>query len=125
VPLGGIASARIRCPQRRRVCRSDEVMIAKANALAAIPDELNPVEAAPLLCASDHWLLRSGAHRYSGPVTRLGRLLSSAAGIELAGNVERSFRPKSSAARGGKALRGKPRWRRHGHLTSTVTRIQG
>ena len=92
-----------------------EVMIAKANALAAIPDELNPVEAAPLL----------GAHRYSGPVTRLGRLVSSAAGIELAGDVERSFRPKSSAARGGKALRGKPRWRCHGHLTSTVTRIQG
>jgi len=28
-----------------------EVMIAKANALAAIPDELSPVEAAPLLCA--------------------------------------------------------------------------
>jgi D-arabinose 1-dehydrogenase-like Zn-dependent alcohol dehydrogenase len=28
-----------------------EVMIAKANALAAIPDGLNPVEAAPLLCA--------------------------------------------------------------------------
>jgi hypothetical protein len=28
-----------------------EMMIAKANALAAIPDELNPVEAAPLLCA--------------------------------------------------------------------------
>jgi D-arabinose 1-dehydrogenase-like Zn-dependent alcohol dehydrogenase len=28
-----------------------EMMIAKANALAAIPDELNPVEAAPLPCA--------------------------------------------------------------------------
>ena len=28
-----------------------EVMIARANALAAIPDELSPVEAAPLLCA--------------------------------------------------------------------------
>jgi D-arabinose 1-dehydrogenase-like Zn-dependent alcohol dehydrogenase len=28
-----------------------EVMIAKANALVAIPDELSPVEAAPLLCA--------------------------------------------------------------------------
>jgi propanol-preferring alcohol dehydrogenase len=28
-----------------------EIMIAKANALAAIPDELNSVEAAPLLCA--------------------------------------------------------------------------
>src|SRR5258705_7661638 len=28
-----------------------EVMIARANALAAIPDELNPVEAAPLQCA--------------------------------------------------------------------------
>jgi D-arabinose 1-dehydrogenase-like Zn-dependent alcohol dehydrogenase len=27
------------------------MMIAKANALAAIPDELNPGEAAPLLCA--------------------------------------------------------------------------
>ena len=27
---------------------------------------------------SDHLLLRSGAHRQSGPVTRLGRLVSSA-----------------------------------------------
>jgi hypothetical protein len=70
-------------------------------------------------------VLAEGCARYSGPVTRLGRLVSSAAGIDLAGNVERSFRPKSSAARGGKALRGKPRWRCHGHLTLTVTRIQG
>jgi D-arabinose 1-dehydrogenase-like Zn-dependent alcohol dehydrogenase len=41
-------SARLWRPHRWRYA---EVMIAKANALAAIPDELSSVEAAPLLCA--------------------------------------------------------------------------
>jgi hypothetical protein len=63
------------------------------------------------------WWGDAEAHRYSGPVTRLGRLVSSAAGIELAGNVGRAFVLNP--------LRGKSRWHCHGHLTSTVTRIQG
>jgi hypothetical protein len=39
---------------------------------------------------SDHLLLRSGAHRQSGPVTRLGRLVSSAAGTEAAAAPRRA-----------------------------------